>query len=280
MVRFPGVSPDSLRNRHRVIMQLPRLFQSEHQPDLQPALTVWYAGELGEALLDAEAALLADILPELFGYHAVQLGQVVRHNLLAASRINHRVIAGLAPDVPGLSPLRAHLDQLPLTTGSVDLVLVHHGVDTAASAHDLLREAGRVLIPGGHLLVVGFNPWSLWGLWRLFRMPWSQQPWLRRFVSPQRLADWMRLLDFEVVGLESAFFLPPVNNPGVRHRFGWLERLGPKLWSQGGASYVLLARKHEACVTPVRNRIFTAQRALGPILVEPRTSLESRLSRR
>jgi hypothetical protein len=111
-------------------------------------------------------------------------------------------------------------------------------------------------------------------LWRLLRFPWSRVPWLRRFVSPQRLADWMRLLDFEVVGLESAFFVPPLQSAIVRRRFAWLEHLGPRYWSQGGASYVLLARKHESCLTPIRNRIFTPQRALAPILGEPHAGFE------
>jgi len=255
-------------------MDLPRLFQFDPPPDLQPDLAQWYACELGQDVLRAEEALLADILPELFGYHAVQLGQVVKHNLLTASRIRHRTVVGAAPTVTGLSPLVALPEQLPFATGSIDLVLIHHGVDTAVSTHALLREASRVLIPGGHILVVGFNPWSLWGLWRLLRFPWSRVPWLRRFVSPQRLADWMRLLDFEVVGLESAFFVPPLQSAIVRRRFAWLEHLGPRYWSQGGASYVLLARKHESCLTPIRNRIFTPQRALAPILGEPHAGFE------
>lgn len=261
-------------------MDLPRLFQFDPPPDLQPDLTQWYASELGSELLRAEETLLANILPELFGYHAVQLGQVVPHNLLSASRIRHRTIVAADPCVEGLSPLKALPELLPFATGSIDLVLIHHGVDTAVSTHALLREASRVLIPGGHLLVVGFNPWSLWGLWRLLRLPWSRTPWLRRFVSPQRLADWMRLLDFEVVGVESAFFTPPLQSTLVRRRLAWLERLGPRYWSQAGASYVLLARKHEFGMTPIRNRIFTPQRALAPILVEPHAGLEIDAGRR
>jgi SAM-dependent methyltransferase len=250
-------------------MDLPRLFQLEPPPDLQPDLAQWFQGELGQDLLKAEKALLDDILPELFGYHAVQLGQVSGQNLLTASPIRHRTVVAEQPSVEGLSPLVAHPEQLPFAADTMDLVLVHHGVDTAVSPHALLREASRVLISGGHLLVVGFNPWSLWGLWRLLRFPWTRAPWLRRYVSPQRLADWMSLLDFDVVGVESAFFVPPLGNDGVRRHLSWLERLGQRYWSQAGASYVLLARKHESCLTPIRKRMFAPQRALAPVFVEP-----------
>lgn len=248
-------------------MDLPRLFQFDPPPDLQPDLARWFASDLGQDLLDAEEALLADILPELFGYHAVQLGQVVGRNLLAASRIRHRAVVAEAPDVEGLSPLIGAVEQLPFASDSLDLVLIHHGLDTAVSPHALLREASRVLIPDGHLLVIGFNPWSLWGLWRLLRFPWTQAPWLRRVLSPQRLADWLTLLDFEVVGLESAYFVPPLAHRSVRRRFGWLEHLGPRFWSQGGGAYALLARKHVSCVTMIKSRIPAPRRAIAPVLV-------------
>lgn len=248
-------------------MDLPRLFQFDPPPDLQPDLAAWFASDLGQDLLAAQEKVVADILPDLFGYHALQLGQVVGRNLLASSRIRHRCVVSEQPSVDGLSPLRARPEQLPFAADSIDLVFIHHALDTAVSPHALLRETSRVLIPEGHLLILGFNPWSLWGLWRFFRFPWTKAPWLRRGLSPQRLADWLTLLGFEVVGLESAYFLPPLSHGTVRKRFAWLEALGARFWGQGGASYVLLARKQVACGTPIKSRLRTPQRALAPVLV-------------
>lgn len=248
-------------------MELPRLFKSESSDDLQPDFRAWYRSELGQYLLGAEDDLIARILPDLFGYHALQVGQVVEHNLLAGSRIRHRCVVDVdLPTVEGLSPLRAQPDQLPFAHHSLDLVLIHHGLDGATSPHALLREASRVLIPEGHLLIVGFNPWSLWGLWRLFRLPWAALPWLHRRLSPQRLADWLTLLDFEVVGLESACFVPPLTHATIRRRFSWLEPLGRRYWSQGGAAYVLLARKRVSCITPVETRLKRLYQAPTPVL--------------
>lgn len=249
------------------MMEFPRLFKSESGDDLQPDFRDWYRSELGQYLLAAEDELIARILPDLFGYHALQVGQVVERNLLAGSRIRHRCVVDVAlPTVEGLSPLRAQPEQLPFANQSLDLVLIHHGLDGAASPHAVLREASRVLIPEGHLLLLGFNPWSLWGLWRLFRLPWATVPWLHRPMSPQRLADWLALLDFEVVGLESACFVPPLTHATIRRRFSWLEVLGRRYWSQGGAAYVLLARKRVSCITPIETRMKRLYQAPAPVL--------------
>ena len=124
------------------MMQLPRLFAGEAGVDLQPDFRAWFRSDLGQHLLHAEEQLVGRILPDLFGYHALQVGQVVEANLLAGSRIRHRcVVDAQQPCVPGLSPLRAEPGQLPFAKDSLDLVFIHHGLDGAASPHALLREA-------------------------------------------------------------------------------------------------------------------------------------------
>lgn len=246
-------------------MVLPRLFAPAPQVDLQADFRAWFGSELGRELLTAERELVARILPDLFGYHALQIGQALPENLLCSSRIRHRcVLAQALPEVDGLSPLRALPEQLPFARDSLDLVFLPHALDAAASPHALLREAARVLIPEGHMLILGCNPWSLWGLWRLFR--WRRQPWLQRPLSPQRLADWLALLDLEVVGLESAGFVPPLAHATIRRRLTWLEALGRRFWAQGGAAYVLLARKRVSCITPLDTRRLRALPTPAPVL--------------
>ncbi|RZU37095.1 methyltransferase family protein [Fluviicoccus keumensis] len=254
-------------------MELPHLWQPASRLDLSGSLAAWFGTELGGELLSAETRLLGHVLPDLFGYHALQMGQVAPVNLLQSSRIRHRLVADVSPQpVEGLSVFRARPEYLPLAADSVDVVVMHHLLDVCANPHAVLREACRVLLPEGHLVIVGFNPWSLWGLWRLFRLPWSSTPWLRRVFSPQRLTDWLSLLDFEVVGVESACFLPPVDNAWMRRRLDWLEALGSRYWSQGGAGYVVLARKRVSCMTPMRLRQPLLQMLRPALVAETRSS--------
>lgn len=256
-------------------MKLPHIWQPDARLDNRQQLAQWFDGALGQELLHAQQQILSDILPDFFGYHALQLGQVIASHLLEASRINHRIVADkqlLA--VKGLSPVLAMPEQLPLATNSMDVVLIHHLLDIAKSPHAVLREASRVVIADGYLIIVGFNPWSLWGLWRFCRLPWSNTPWLRRSLSAQRLADWLTLLDFDIVGVESVYFKPPIEQDTFRHYFAWLEIVGAKYWSHGGASYIILAQKKESCITPIRLRKPLLNMMPSPLLVENRLNTE------
>lgn len=62
----------------------------------------------------------------------------------------------------------------------------------------MLREISRVLAPGGHLVVCGFNPWSLIGLRRAYARIMPDLLSKRRLINPIRLFDWFTLLGFEL----------------------------------------------------------------------------------
>ena len=81
---------------------------------------------------------------------------------------------------------------LPLASGSLDGVILHHVLEAAPDPRAVVREVTRALRPGGRLLIAGFNPFSLWSLARL-------RPSLRgvKPVSTLRLYDWLAVLGFE-----------------------------------------------------------------------------------
>ena len=54
----------------------------------------------------------------------------------------------------------ARPDALPLATDSVDALLLPHTLELHDNPHEVLREVARVLIPEGHVVVLGFNPVS------------------------------------------------------------------------------------------------------------------------
>ena len=94
--------------------------------------------------------------------------------------------------VSGVGTVVANPIALPFPPNCFDNVVLHHALDVAEDRRAALREVARVLPIGGKLLIVGFNPWSLWSLakpWRPFR---DMHP-----VSPLRLADWLDLLGFD-----------------------------------------------------------------------------------
>ena len=52
---------------------------------------------------------------------------------------------------------------LPLTDDSIDVMLIHHLLDFSDSIQEILHEVSRVVMPMGHVVLMGFNPVSMWG---------------------------------------------------------------------------------------------------------------------
>jgi SAM-dependent methyltransferase len=198
----------------------------------------WYESPLGQYLLEKERAYLDDVTPDIFGFHAVQLG-LPGYDLLRENRITHRMrVADLGdPDV------YAKPHELPFATQSIDLVLMHHALEFAGEPHAILREVDRVMMPEGRLIIVGFNPWSLWGLKSALGFSRHEYPWNGHFLSLLRVKDWLALLGFEVSAGRLIAYTPPFESDKWRGRFGFMEPAGDRWWAVGGAVYLLQAIK-------------------------------------
>ena len=201
-------------------------------------LQEWFETPLGQYLLQKERAYLDDVTPDIFGFHALQLG-VPGVDLLRENRIAHKVrVANLAdPDVYA----RAH--ELPFATQSIDLVLLPHALEFSEEPHQILREVDRVMMAEGRLIILGFNPWSLWGLRSALGFSRHAIPWSGHFVSLPRVKDWLALLGFEVSAGRLIAYAPPFDGAKWRERFGFMEPAGDRWWAVGGAVYMLQAIK-------------------------------------
>jgi SAM-dependent methyltransferase len=212
----------------------------------------WFGSYLGQALLQAERRQINQVLPDLFGYHIVQLGMRGPDDLLGSSRISHRVVMDIGP-VPGNPPQHPVCvpSALPLASNSIDVMVVPHVLEFEPEAFAVLLEAERVLIGEGMLVVLGFHPWSLWGLWRfLFGRP-GRVPWCGRFIAPGQVRGWLGDLGFEVVRTRCFYFRPPLAGAGNVHRFAFLDRFGARCWPYFGGAYLILAKKRVITLTPI-----------------------------
>ena len=160
-------------------------------------------------------------------------------DLLGESRIAHRM--RVAPE--GHPDLYAQFHELPFATQSIDLVVLPHVLEFTTEAHAILREVDRVMMPEGRLIIVGFNPWSLWGLRSAIGPARGDYPWNGRFVSLPRVKDWLGLLGFDVNAGRLIGYAPPFDSEKLRRRFGFMEPAGDRWWAVGGAVYMLQAIK-------------------------------------
>ncbi len=237
-------------------MSLPRLFKS-FKPFtagyLHEMISDWYESELGQAVLEQERKVLDQLLPSMFGYYLLQTGLGRPQQLTGSSTIGHKIFCGEAVyhDAP-MASIATRITDLAIQSESVDVALVHHSLDFDSNPHHTLREISRVVIPGGKLIVIGFNPWSVWGLMRFFHPGTTEIPWAGNFISPYRLSDWLSLLDYQVEGCESVFHGLPTTRRRWVNSFGWLDVMGKRWWPQFGAVYTLVATKRVATMTQVK----------------------------
>ena len=200
-------------------------------------LTDWFATTQGQYLLAREQAFFDHSVADIFGFNALQLG-LPEHEFLRTSRMPLRVMAGNEAGVQ----VRADVNELPFECGSLDLVLLPHVLEFNAHPHPILREAERILMPDGTLLISGFNPRSLWGLRRALGSK-TGYPWNGDFIALPRLKDWLALLGFEVVAGRFACYVPPFTNPGWSNRLRFMEPAGDRWWAVCGGVYFLQAIK-------------------------------------
>jgi SAM-dependent methyltransferase len=197
----------------------------------------WSESPLGRYFIEREQRYFDDVVADVFGYNAFQLG-LPELDLLRASRIPLRCRAGPA----GAVHMRTDLRDLPIASNSVDLVLLPHVLEFDEHPHQILREVERVLMPEGQLILSGFNPFSLWGMRRRLGDG-AEYPWRGRFISLIRVKDWLALLGFEVLGGQMACYAPPVRQQKWLERWKFMEAAGDRWWPISGGVYFLQAVK-------------------------------------
>lgn len=237
-------------------------------------LAQWLTTPVGQYVQNWEQKKIDGLVTNAFGYHAIQVGQP-QWDLLRANRIptkgrthsslEHVPEANEAATGLNIS-LYAEPEYLPLDTQSIDLLILPHVLECSNSPHQVLREAERVLVPEGRVVISGFNPWSLWGAHE--RIP-GLDPIVpipaHMHVSLGRLKDWFKLLSFEVDRGHFGCYAPPCVSARWLARWSFMESAGDRWWPLCGAVYVVSAVKRVAgmhVITPAwRERSQRARRA-------------------
>ncbi len=235
---------------------------------------IWLKSVAGQYLQAQEQAAFDAAVFDLFGFNAVQMG-MTQMNLLQNSRIPHCLMA--SETIFNAADLYCEDDFLPFAEMSLDLLLLPHRLEFSERPHQTLREAARVLMPEGHLLITGFNPWSAWGLKSSFKKMiqffklqkktssqsadsnnlWRDYPWHAHMIRMARLKDWLALLNFEVVSVEKICHAPPFTHDRWLKKCGWLDALGFRYLKRFGLDrfggvYFIVAKKRVPGMTPLK----------------------------
>ncbi|MFN2309422.1 MAG: class I SAM-dependent methyltransferase [Gammaproteobacteria bacterium] len=227
----------------------------------------WYATPLGQALEQAELAAVREALATLFGYHLMLVAPPWQGSPLEACRIPHRLV--MPSRWRADAGLVGQPQRLPVIGDSLDAIILPHILEFVPQPHEVLREVDRCLIPEGHVLILAFNPYGLWGLRRLLQDRCRRMPFMGRFIGQTRLRDWLALLGFDTLDCRPLLFRPPVQRLAATPRLAFLERLAQRGWPVPAAGYQLLARKRVVGLTPLRPRWRPRRGLVAGGLIEP-----------
>jgi len=241
--------------------------------DPWPMVRQWYSGELGQTLLQSEQSQLAKFLEQIFGYNLLQLGCLDADELIKQARTSYQYIFSSSQHRHECASHSISLfAQLAVQNQSIDAVILPHTLEFEANPHQILREVERILLAEGKLIILGFNPFSLWGLWhkyweirqRVFSTSKTRAdknysktdnlplPSYGRLISQKRLSDWLQLLGFDVEQVCEHFYRPPINRSGLLKKLQFMEQAGPFSRVLPAGAYVLLATKRVSTLTPIK----------------------------
>ncbi len=254
-----------LRQRRHI----PRLATSIH------SVQRWFESPLGQRMLEEQQKMLDQALSCLFGYHLLQLSVHQNQALYHNSRVCHcfSVSPVGEPQRDQQASLCSDWDALPFADESVDVTILHHALDFSDNPHQVLREASRVTIARGYIVIVGFNPISVFGAVKPFAQLYGRQAiWQRNSLRRSRIADWLKFLDCQVVESGSGHHrLPLQSKPLFKRSASLAQTLGG--WPMPfGNFYYIVARKDRVAMRLIKPK-WLSQTTLVP---RPKQAISAR----
>ena len=221
-------------------------------------LELWLSEGAGVTLHDTERAICDELLPNYYGDVLLQAG-IPSVPIYQKSATRRQIMMGVSA-----GELIGNPGQLPFANESIDVLVAQHLLDVGARPQFLVQELARTILPMGRLIVIGFNPLSLWSCRRVLaaKRKGHQAQW---GLAPRRLLDWLNLLNFKIDRIEFGGFGWPGQLLG-RRRPDFSLGLGRKYNMGWGGIYVVVAQRYKGAISAQRARM-RSLRPFRPIAV-------------
>jgi len=176
-------------------------------------LFAWYQTPRGKLLQELESDYIQRSITVSCKQTILQIGGLGWENEFIDCSLykNFTVLDAKNLGWPKARKIQAKAYSLPLQSNSVDMIIIPHLLEFDAFRFQTMREVERVLKPEGVLLVLNFNPWSLWVRYQYLWDKKMADSWGGHFISRSRILDWLKLLNFEVT-VSSEFNLDTVKS--------------------------------------------------------------------
>lgn len=203
----------------------------------QEIMQDWYKHPPGSLILSYENEEATRILKTIRGKYLIQMGgeETLAHSI-GSPILYHIQLTSEATD--NLLSIQMNGYELPLLSDSIDVFVLVHVLEFINYPIKLIEEIFRVLKPEGRVFIFGFNPWSLWGLKRLFKRGGLQSG---KFWPCEQVKRW--LINFKYsISFSKTFCYGFV--PNKSSRFNLIEEIIGKIcFPMAGGIYLLAAKK-------------------------------------
>lgn len=163
-------------------------------------LFAWYQTPRGKLLKELEADYLQRSITVSCQQTILQIGGLGWENEFIDCSLykNYTILDVKCLGDDQARKIQARAYSLPLQNDSIDMIIIPHLLEFDAYRFQTVREVERVLKPEGILLVLNFNPLSIWVRYQYLWDKGMADTWRGHFISRSRILDWLKLLNFEI----------------------------------------------------------------------------------
>lgn len=219
---------------------------------------------LSDKRIELAKEKLKPALSGIFGYHSLLYSNkaktLVSENIIVRKST---VISNLA----GAADLICKYEELPIASDCIDLVVMPDILQKNQYPHQILREAERVLIPEGHIILLIANPVSGHSIKNRVINFLTRKKNSTRAIGRLRINDWFHLLGFEVTS-EIPVCMTDQKIQQESHYY-WLKKLSKISCEYFAGYYIIIAKKKISTMTPIRPSWRRNKKLVGSRLAEP-----------
>lgn len=215
------------------------------------AINDWFNLPQGIYVAEALARLIAQYKPAWpQNANVLQLGLCGGSTLIAPKNTFYLT--------PCLNAKRASCiaspESLPLKKGSIDIVLAPFLFEIFGQNTRAFDEIDSVLNPMGHLICLGVNPLSLWGLFLKSRLMPRMGDVGLNLHTPLTLKRLLQARGYQQVAFETFYYVPPFKRDQWIQKSLFLNEMGKLMSVFPSGFYVLIMQKYQVCPAKLLRR--------------------------
>ena len=203
----------------------------------------WFKSKTAKKLIKQEKIIVNKFIEDKFGYFAIQIGGAFADFLDHSRIIKHLFNEG------ALKNISFDVSSIPLSEESIDLIICPHFIEQGYNKV-IFDEFFRIIIPGGHLIIISFNPYSFAGIKNFFSFS-MQFPWNSKFISMSVIQKQLKESGFSISEAKITNYQPILSDDNYFYNNN-LESIGNRWLPLFGNVFFIVAQKKVVSLTPIK----------------------------